>query len=615
LKAPADRSFLTKWHRGWRVFWRAQVKPWWRGQRWFVIGALWLLALALGYAGFARHFAALGQAQPPTSLLYLSVQLFVLNSGAVEGAVPWQLDLARFLAPAVATYTALAALAVLFYEQLQLFRVRFSRDHIVICGLGRKGLLLAKGFCERGDRVVVIELEPDNPLIEPCREVGAIVLIGNAASRDLLQQARVHRARYLLALLGDDGTNAEIALRARELACDRRDRPLTSIVHIVDPQLCDLLREREFETGQGDGFRLEFLNVFASGARTLLREHPPFEPTAACRPHLLVVGLGQMGESLVVHAAQSWWAEPATGGERLRLTIVDREAEQKAESLCLRYPQLSQACELIARSMDVHSPEFQRAEFLHGAGGQCDATIAYVCLDDDSLGLSAALALRQRVREQGIPIVVRMAHQAGLATLLAGLDGPGGSFENLHAFGLLDRTCTPDLVLGGTHEMLARAIHEEYVRRRAAAGETPATNASLVPWDDLPPSLQESNRRQADHIGLKLHSVGCGLAPLTDWDADRFQFSSAQIEVMARMEHERWLEERLREGYQQGPRDLVQETNPNLVPWDQVSDEMREMTRTMVRSIPALLARVGLQVRQLSQDPPATPGGAPTHET
>ena len=133
------RQRLTSWRLG-RL---------WRKHRLLVIGGLWLVVGSLGFWGFARHYAALDQSRSPGDLLYLTIQLFVLESGAVEGPVGWQLEVARFLAPAVAAYTAVLALALLFYERFQLFRLRYARGHVVICGLGQKGLLLARGFRER----------------------------------------------------------------------------------------------------------------------------------------------------------------------------------------------------------------------------------------------------------------------------------------------------------------------------------------------------------------------------------------------------------------------------------------------------------------------------------
>ena len=593
-----ENSIWSKWSHRLRTFWRGRVRERWRDYRWFVIGALWLVALLLGYIGFARHAAAAGQPRSATDLLYLTLQLFTLESGAVSGHKGWELELARLLAPAVAAYTAVQALAEIFYQQLQLVRVRFIRDHVVMCGLGRKGYLLAQGFRQRGDRVVAIEQDEDNDLIEQCREQGVIVLIGNAGNQELLRQARVRKARYVVSVCGDDGANAEVAVHARELAEDRQGKALMCILHLVDPQLCDLLREREIEMGKMDAFRLEFFNVFDSGARVLLKEYPAFSEGQSRRAHLLVIGLGRMGESLVVHAARGWHARHTAAAERLRVTVIDREAERKTESLCLRYPQLGKVCELVAQPMDVHWPEFQRADFLFDPDGRCDVTIVYVCLDDDSLGLSAALALRQRVREHRIPIVVRMEQDAGLATLLGGMDG-GGGFENLHAFGLLDRTCRPDLLLGGTHEIIARAIHEGYVGYRERLDEELQVDPAMVPWESLTEEFRESCRRQADHIGLKLKAVGCGLSPLTDWDAELFKFGSEEVEQMARMEHQRWMDERRRDGWRLGPRDSKAQTNPNLVPWEQLPEEIKELNQDMVRRFPAFLARVGLQTYRL----------------
>ena len=601
MRDSTDKTIWSKWDHRLRTLWRERAQEPWRDYRWFVISAMWVVALGLGYVGFARHAAAAGQPRSVTDLLYLSLQLFALESGSLSGPKGWELELARFLAPAVAAYTAVQALAEIFYQQLQLVRVRFIRDHVVICGLGRKGYLLAQGFRHRGDRVVIIEQDEDNDLIEQCREQGVIVLIGNSGNQEVLRLARVQRAKYVVSVCGNDGDNAEVAVHARHLAGNRQDRALTCILHIVDPQLCDLLREREIEMGQVDTFRLGFFNVFDSGARALLKEYPAFSQTQGQTAHLLVVGLGRMGESLVVHAARDWHARRNPVTERLRVTIVDLEAERRTESLCLRYPQLGRVCDLVALKMDVHWPEFQRAEYLCGPDGSCDVTIVYVCLDDDSLGLSVALALRQRVREHEIPIVVRMEQDTGLATLLGGADGGRGGFENLYAFGLLDRTCTPDLLLGGTHEIVARAIHQGYLGYRNKMDGAPQIDPAMVPWEELTKEFRESCRRQADHIGRMLRAVGCGLAPLTDWDAEVLELTSGEVDRMAQMEHKRWMEERGREGWRFGTRDSLSRTNPNLVPWAQLPEDSRDLTRAMVQSLPTLLATAGLQILRLRE--------------
>lgn len=572
----------------------------WYEHQWFVVLGLWLAALCLGYVGFAKHFAALGQLRSPLDLLYLTLQLFPLQSGAVPPPISWELEVARLLAPAVAAYTAVQALAVVFYERVQSLRLRVIRDHVVICGLGRMGLLLARGFLQRGNRVAVIEQDEGNDFIALCQEEGMIAVLGNAKDREVLRRTGVDRAKYVFSVCGDDSTNAEVAIHVQELASSRQGRPLTCFVHIVDPQLYHLLREREIAPSAS--YRLELLNIFDRGARLLLEEHPFFREsngTPVQKPHVLVIGLGRMGESLVVHMARKWWSEYISRYGPLRISIIDREAKRKVESLCLRYPKLQHACELVELQMDVLWPEFEQTGFLIDSDGHCDVTAIYICLDNDSLGLRAGLTLLQRVRGRDIPIVVRMAYETGLALLLRGIESSG--FDNLHAFGLIERTCQPELVLGGTHEILARAIHESYVRHQQESGESPESNPSLVCWEELPEEIRESNRCQADHILVKLKAVGCGIAPLTDWDAVQFQFTTEEVEWMAQMEHQRFVEERLRTGwvYAPGPQSVEQRTSPVLVPWAELPECEKEKDRDMVRELPHFLARAGLQVYRL----------------
>lgn len=588
-----------------RRFWRQRLRPLWQEYQWPVVAGLALLSLGLGYVGFEKYFIANGQPRPGLDILYLSLQLFVLESGSVPGPMPWELELARLLAPAAAMYTAIQALAVVFRRQIELFRVRFLSGHAVICGLGRKGFLLTFRFLERGRRVVVIEEDEENSMIESCREAGAIVLIGNATDKEILRRAGAQRAGHLISVCDNDGINAEVAALGYELAGKGSGRPLDCIAHIFDPQLCTLLREREIAAEKTDSFRLEFFNIFEAGAREMLRQHPAFSEADAAQgaaPGPLIVGMGRFGESLAVRIARMWKDNFDAKGKRLRIAVLDRAAELKKRSLYLRYPGLEKRCELEPIEMDICSPEFQPAGFLFNKDGRCRHTIIYVCLDNDSFAISTALALYRCLRHTNMPIIVRMAHDAGLSALLEGGRKMGEAFKGLHAFGLIDRTCSPELVLCGTHEVLARAIHNEYVSMQRKKGETAQTNPSMVQWDDLPEELRESNRRQADHIGIKLKAVGCGIAPLTGLDAEPFEFTKEQIEMLAEMEHKRWNEERLKAGWRLGPKkDAENKITPYLVSWDKLEDKIREYDRNTVRGMPSFLARAGFQIYRMGK--------------
>lgn len=574
----------------------------WKRVEWPLVAALGVVAFVGGFVGFTGFFRALGEPRSAWDVFYLTLQLFVLESGSVSGPVPWELELARLLAPATAGYTALRAMAILFREHLERFRVRFLRGHVVICTLGRKGLLLAKSLRQRGDQVVIVEEDAENDLIGTAREYRALVLIGDARDPQVLRRAGVSRARHVVAVSGSDGVNAEVAVCSRGLVADRRGGPLSCLVHIVDPQLCGLLRMQAIGRRREETFRVDFFNVFESGARAVLLDHPVIGATrdgVASAGHIAIVGLGQFGESLVLQGARQW--RDANGGDasHLRVTIVDQNAEALTESLSIRYPWLRQVCALEPREMRFESRQFAEGGFLFDAEGRLDVSTIFVCVDDDSMGLSLALLLHRHVRGRGVPVVVRMVHGAGLASLLSEEQLATDEFAGLQAFGLLERMCNPDLLFAGAYEILARAIHEEYLREQEKEGATPATNPAMVPWSELDEGRKESNRAQAAHIGVKLATVGCDLAPLTDWHAEGFSFTPVELERLAGMEHERWVEERRRSGWRPGPRDRERKTSPHLVPFDDLDEKVKEYDRIFIRGLPRFLARAGFQIVRL----------------
>ena len=123
----------------------------------------------------------------------------------------------------------------------------------------------------------------------------------------------------------------------------------------------------------------------------------------------------------------------------------------------------------------------------------------------------------------------------------------------------------------------------------------------MVPWDSLPENIKESNRNQAEHIRIKLDAVGCFAALLDDWDAEPLSFTQEEIEKMAEMEHDRYVEERRRGGWKLGPRNLEKKTNPDLVSWEKLAEGEKDKDRATVRRLPDFLAGVGLKVCRMRE--------------
>ena len=579
--------------------WQTNLRHWWQNMKWPLLTTLALISLVLGYIGFARYAAAQGESPSTLDLIYQTLQLVSMNSGLVPGPINWQLQVARFLIPALTVYTALSALALIFSEQMQIFKLWRIRDHVIICGLGRKGILLVEQFCALDMDVVVLEQDEGNDWLEVSRGLGAVVLVGDAADPELLQQAKVEQARYLVAVMGDDGANAEVAIRAQELMQERKVGVLTCLIHIVDPQLYDLLREKELEQQDHARFRLELFNIYDRGARLILKSAGDGD-TEEIPGHILVIGMGKLGEGVVLQAIKDWRENNAAAAGKLQISVIDRFADTKAESLCVRYPQLEQVCSLVPLQMEIGSPEYLRARFLHQAEGHTEVERVFVCLDDDSLGLQAGLSLLHQLKNRPVPIVIRMVEDTGLATLLAGSDTGGGSFKQLHAFGLLNQTCTADLLLGGTHEVLARELHAVYLSRGREEEKSKQKSDAFVPWEQLPERLKESNRVQAANIGNTLAAAGYNISQLRDWGAGEMEFNPQEVEIMARTEHERWCRERRKAGWVKGsPRNDQKKIHPDLVNWEDLEEDEKAKNRRFVRSLPRSLVKAGFQVERV----------------
>lgn len=563
-----------------RSFWRRKLRPAWQDYQWAVIGGLIICTIIIGGT-------------------YLWLQLFNRESGSVNWSLsPWLVAF-KFLATIAFIFAFVHALAAIFRQQIEIIRLKLTNNHVLICGMGEIGSSFTEAFYKDGYKVIAITNNEDNRRLDKFRDLKIITLIGNAADREILHKARVHKARYLIAVWGKDEDNIEIAVNARAMVSNSKNRLLTSLVHITNPYLCSLLKEREIMGQKVDSFRIEFFNVYESGARQLLKEFPAFDETIGTfQPHLLIVGLGEMGKSLAVHAAMLWRMARGKSIKKLPITIVDKNADQKKKYIECQFRQLNDSWDIYPVTLNIDSPQFYQAKFLRNNNNHCIVTMVYVCLNKDSRSLSAALSLFKHLRYDNIHIVVQMNRDAGVANLLQSDDRMEGSFANLHFYWLFDGKRKTDLLLYSTREMLARAIHQDYLSIQAKMGITLKTNPCLVTWDELPEEIKESNRRQADDIGKKLKAVHCDLEPLTDWDAELFEFTPEEIEILARMEHQRWLNERINEGwsYNPGAKDLNRKTSPYLLDWDELPEDFKKYNRDAIQSLPIFLARADFQI-------------------
>jgi hypothetical protein len=296
--------------------------------------------------------------------------------------------------------------------------------------------------------------------------------------------------------------------------------------------------------------------------------------------HLVVLGLGQMGEALLLQAARlSHFANL----RKPRLTVVDLAAPARESALRSRYPQLEQLAELEFLAAEMNGDDVRRRLVDWARDEQSLLTLA-VCLDHEVRALSYAFHLPPEIAERGVQVLVRMSDEPGLAQIVE----HGGAAEHLKPFGMIQHAHLLDSRL----DAVAQALHAAYLAQASADGQKPDENPALRSWEELPEGFKVSSRHQADHIPVKLRTVGCEAVPKAEEPAGAaFQFTAEEIELLARMEHARWCAERLLAGWTPGPLDKRRRRTPYLVPYDQLEEPIKEYDRRPVRELPSLLWR------------------------
>ena len=103
-------------------------------------------------------------------------------------------------------------------------RIRMERliasvsDHTIVCGFGRVGTSTWQHLSTLQAPVVVIDSDPDR--LERARELGALVVDGDATHNETLQRAGIERAAAVIASVHNDSDNLVIVLSARALRPD-----------------------------------------------------------------------------------------------------------------------------------------------------------------------------------------------------------------------------------------------------------------------------------------------------------------------------------------------------------------------------------------------------------
>ena len=356
-------------------------------------------------------------------------------------------------------------------EKYDLIRLQQTSGHIVICGLGDKGMRLMNIFTEKGFRVVIIEAQKDHPDIPGCRERNVLVMIGDAADGVVLDEANTVRARYLFAVTGNDEANISIARQAENLARTGYEVDekifLRCYVHVLNAGMRNIFARHELFAKTYDYFDASIFNVYETSARVIFEEYPPdFYAGKLCLSTdtipIAVIGFGLMGENIVKQAARvchyARWS-------KLGISVIDDNIRESSKKFLALYGDGKTPLSFTVPDININfidrDPECLTSSADITGGSGLTPVAVYIAVDDDAIGISLSLRVRRMLGSDVTPIIVCM--RSSLSELMKGKEAQFIVDQNIHGFNILEAACGYQVLIEEITDGLAQTIHSAYI--------------------------------------------------------------------------------------------------------------------------------------------------------
>jgi hypothetical protein len=565
---------------------------------WQLIGIIGLIVLILG---LISNFLA----YPANNLIAIfdnlsrTIQLFIPEQDLLQ--VPdgaWYLALAKFLGTVVAFMIIAQVIFQIFINQYQIWRLQHKKNHILILGFQQCGQQFALAALAQGKQVIAIELQINHQQQAFIMQNNNIsLLVANPTDKATLLQAAAHQAERIIFTNKNNLLNIQGLKNLQQILQQQATTTKSAHIQIQDPNLLESLKQDSQFLKQQQNLKLITFNKQRLTARRLLLSQPLYQYAdmrGQDRIRVAIFGYNHQAQQLLLQLASSSYYRDFKVPE---ITIIDSQAQQRRQQIISRYPGLqdSQICKLTTIDFDINT-QTPDAEFLqkldqgNSAYGQ-NLTAIILCHEQDNQNITASLQLRIKIQQTRIalaPIYVSMTQD--LDALSINTDQTPNFETVLQHFG--QQTCSWQEIVEASSDKLAKFIHKAYNARYGNGTK----------WQDLTETYREANRGAADHITVKLASLGYFI-PQDPSNWSQQVDLTANQELLAKLEHNRWYAERRLNGWQYGPkRDDNRKIHPCLIPYEQLPETEKQKDRTNIQDLQDFFSsqqpKPGQQVRK-----------------
>jgi len=301
-------------------------------------------------------------------------------------------------------------------------------------------------------------------------------------------------------------------------------------------------------------------------------DHRPIDAHSNMRVHLVIMGMSDMGIALGLQAAQlCHFPNFITDGIKTKITFIDEDAETNMKLLKTRLSSFFSEIDYTFRCFNEKTEydniktkekitdiefEFIKARFEddevrqyleEAAQNKTSYLTIAVALREPAASLSTALYLPSLVFDSDANVLVRQEQSHAIVSMLSERKDNDiyRKYKNLSSFGMIDKC----FEFSEADDLLPMMVKYAYDKTKFDEEQTITDfNTEIIRenWNsnwrenDNIPALKASNRYAANYISIKQRSLGIN---------EGQDLNANQINLAARMEHNRWVTEKLLVGF------------------------------------------------------------------
>ncbi len=341
------------------------------------------LIIVIGLIYFPKEVEGLGF----FGALYYSIRLFIMEHDLPCFPKSGPLIFIYFFAPIVAL-SAIGTAIKYFLRFSPELKTRWKSDHVVICGMGRIGRLLATTLRQKGVSVVGVDSRNPEHFEEWRSEYNGPIIFGDYMSLKILEKAGVPGARAVIFASGDDLANLEAVVGAYEWL-RKTPGPIRLLwAHIANEQLADTARSALLTKGSV-GIRL--FDTYHIAATRMVAKYFNHDMRQGIS-EIIILGFGKFGRDLMEVIIRD-----AGRDENWRIRVIDIENRENEVYT-------------LAQELNIREHvSFMQADIKTLKMVDKEYRVFFLCTDDDIGNLATALMLGNKIKADTNNVYVRMA--------------------------------------------------------------------------------------------------------------------------------------------------------------------------------------------------------------